>query len=92
MWEDSSEESAKGAVETSDEYYGKNNCASNSYWPDGMLLKYKIFTPIFFTFFFFSVSEFQGGFFFNVFYYDYILTHLFYNYPILSIPSFLRLL
>lgn len=36
MWEDSPEESAEGAVETSDEYDGKNNCASNTYWPDGM--------------------------------------------------------
>lgn len=36
MWEDSLEKGAEGAVETSDEHNGKNNCASNTYWPDSM--------------------------------------------------------
>lgn len=36
LWEDSPEESAEGAVETSDEHNGKNHRASNTYWPDGM--------------------------------------------------------
>lgn len=41
MWEDSPEESSEGAVETGDEHDGKNNSASDSDRPDGMLKKNK---------------------------------------------------
>lgn len=55
MWEDSPEESSEGAVETGDEHDGKNNSASNSDRPDGMLKKKKK-NLYFFTSHFFFVT------------------------------------